>query len=181
LKNGSNVFPRSEAAGATLALRSSLAKFSQGSVAKGGQGVNNFLRGVWQSPPLPNDNRNMAKFSKRVQNLIADFRGLPRDDSSSVLKEELAAGQLFQNILKKYVNKSDVTMGTEIFENWPQIVGDILSILCTPHRITAAGALVIKVQNSVVRQELYCRKEEILQRIRQTCPRSGISEIVFSF
>jgi hypothetical protein len=123
----------------------------------------------------------MVKFSRRVQNLIADFRGLPRDNSSSILKEELAVSELFQNILEKYVNKSDVAIGAEIFENWSQIVGDILGMLCTPHRITAAGALVIKVQNSVVRQELFCRKEEILQRIHKTCPRSGIVEIVFSF
>jgi hypothetical protein len=122
----------------------------------------------------------MVKFSKKAQNLIADFRGLPRDDSSSILKKELVAGQLFQNILEKYVIKSDAAIGTEIFENWPQIVGDILSMLCTPHRITAAGTLLIKVPNSVVRQELFCRKEEILQRIHQICPRSEISDIVFS-
>jgi predicted nucleic acid-binding Zn ribbon protein len=121
-----------------------------------------------------------VKFSRRIQNSIADFRGLPWDNSPSILKNEWSIGQLFQDILKKYVAKSDVAIGVEIFENWPQIVGDMFCKLCTPHRTTATGALVIKVQNSVVRQELFCQKEEILQCIHRTCPRSGIRDIVFS-
>jgi hypothetical protein len=122
----------------------------------------------------------MVKFSRRVQNLIADFRGLPLDDSPSFLKEELSVEQLFQDILKKYVIKSDAGIRAEIFENWPQIVGDMFCKFCTPHKITAAGTLMIKVQNSVLRQELFFRKEEILQRIHQLCPQSSIESIAFS-
>ncbi|MDR1366558.1 MAG: DUF721 domain-containing protein [Puniceicoccales bacterium] len=122
----------------------------------------------------------MVKFSRRIQNLIADFRGLPQDNSSSALKDERSVEQLFRDILKKYVTKSDIKVGTEIFENWPRIVGDMFCGLCTPHRITTTNALIIKVQNSVVRQELFFRKEEILQRIREICPQSDVRTIVFS-
>ncbi|MDR0418382.1 MAG: DUF721 domain-containing protein [Puniceicoccales bacterium] len=122
----------------------------------------------------------MVKFSKKIQNLIADFRGLPQDNSSSVLKDERSVEQLFRDILKKYVTKSNIKVGAEIFENWPRIVGDMFCGLCTPHRITATDALIIKVQNSIVRQELFFRKEEILQRIREICPQSGIRTVVFS-
>jgi hypothetical protein len=122
----------------------------------------------------------MTKFSKRAQNLIADFRGLPRDNSPSTLKDEWSAERLFQDILKKYVAKSDRTIKAEIFENWSQIVGNMLCKLCKPLNITLAGALVIKVENSVVRQELFLQKEEILRRICETYPHSGIGTIIFS-
>jgi hypothetical protein len=121
-----------------------------------------------------------VKFSKKIQNLIANFRGLPEDSSPSILKDEWPAAQLFRDILKKYVTKSDVEIGAEIFENWPRIVGDMFCNLCAPHKITATGALVLKVQNSVVRQELFLRKKEILQHIYQSCPRCAIRDIVFS-
>jgi hypothetical protein len=120
------------------------------------------------------------EFSRKVQNLIADFRGLPRDNSPSLLRNEWPVERLFQDILKKYVTKSDATIGAEIFENWSRIVGNMFCELCTPHRITATNALIIGVQSSVVRQELFFRREEILRNICQFCPRSGIGSIVFS-
>jgi hypothetical protein len=122
----------------------------------------------------------MTKFSRRVRNLIADFRGLPRDDLPSILKDEWSAERLFQDILKKYAIKSDRTIKAEILENWSQIVGDMLCQSCKPHNITAAGALVIKVENSVVRQELFLQREEILRRICENYPHSGIRTIIFS-
>jgi hypothetical protein len=111
---------------------------------------------------------------------MADFRGLPQDNSQSILKDEQSVSQLFQDIIKECVIKSDVGIRTEIFENWSQIVGDMFCKFCTPHKITATGALMIKVQNSVVRQELFFQKEEILQRIHQLCPQSSITSIAFS-
>ncbi|MDR1907075.1 MAG: DUF721 domain-containing protein [Puniceicoccales bacterium] len=122
----------------------------------------------------------MEKLPRSVQNLIADFRGLPRDDSPSFLKDERSVSQLFQDILKKHVTQSDARIGAEIFESWPQIVGETFYSLCTPHKITATGALIIKVQNSVIRQELFFQREEILKYIHKICPRSGIRSIVFS-
>jgi predicted nucleic acid-binding Zn ribbon protein len=122
----------------------------------------------------------MVRFSRRVQNLIANFRGLPRDDSSSILKEEQSIEQLIQDILRKYVYKSDVEIGVKIRENWPQIVGNMLCKSCTPHKIGEKGNLIIKVQSGVVRNELFLQKEEILQRIREICPRSGIRNVTFS-
>jgi hypothetical protein len=56
----------------------------------------------------------------------------------------------------------------------------MLCNLCAPDHITAAGALVIRVQNSVVRQELFLRKEEILHKIRESCPANSIGDIIFS-
>ncbi|MDR1303078.1 MAG: DUF721 domain-containing protein [Puniceicoccales bacterium] len=120
------------------------------------------------------------KFSRKIQNLIADFRSLPRDDSLSALRDECHISQLFHKIFKKYTIKSSAEIGAEVLENWPRIAGNALSKLCTPHSITAAGALAVRVQNGVVRQELFLQKEKILQRIHEICPQSGVGDIVFS-
>ncbi|MDR3317656.1 MAG: DUF721 domain-containing protein, partial [Puniceicoccales bacterium] len=120
------------------------------------------------------------KFSQKVENLIADFRELPRDNSMATLHEAYSAEQLFRNILKKYTVKSDIKIESEIIENWPAIVGDTFCMLCTPHKISPDGALIIKVQNSVIRQELFLRKEEFLRQIRHFCPASYIKNIGFS-
>ncbi|MDR0590632.1 MAG: DUF721 domain-containing protein [Puniceicoccales bacterium] len=120
------------------------------------------------------------KFSRKIQNLIADFRGLPRDDSLSKSRDERSIAQLFHEILKKYAIKSSVEIAEAVLENWPRIAGNTLCKLCTPQGITAAGTLTVKVQNSVVRQELFLQKKEILQRIHEICPQSGIGDVVFS-
>jgi hypothetical protein len=120
------------------------------------------------------------KFSQKIQNLIADFRGLPSENRQSILREERTIGNLLQGILKKYTATPDAKISGEIFEQWPLIVGNLFCDLCTPHKISPGGALIIKVSNSVVRQELFCRKDEILQQIRNLCPKNRIDKIVFS-
>ena len=118
-------------------------------------------------------------FPRRVDNLIADFRGLPRDYSTSLLKEELPIGKLLQGILKKYAT-TDTKSNAEIFEYWPLIIGDLFAGITSPRRVTPDGTLIIRVQNSVVRQELFFQKNEILERIQHFCPRNHIQKIVFS-
>ncbi|MDR1434922.1 MAG: DUF721 domain-containing protein [Puniceicoccales bacterium] len=120
------------------------------------------------------------KFSRKVQNLIADFRGLPRDDSPAVLRKERQIGNVFQEILKKYVKTCDAKIGGEIFDQWPRIVGPMFCSISRPHKILANGALIVKVENSVIRQELSFQSDEILQQIRRICPESPIHRIVFS-
>jgi hypothetical protein len=121
-----------------------------------------------------------VKFSRKIQNLIADFRSLPQDDSLSQLRGECHISQLFDRILKKHAIRSSTEIGEEVLKNWPKIAGDALCKLCTPQGITTAGALMVRVQNGVVRQELFLQKEKILQRIREICPQSAIENIVFS-
>ena len=119
-------------------------------------------------------------FPRRVENLIADFRGLPRDYSTSLLKKELPIGKLLQSILKKYTTTADTQSNAEIFEYWPLIIGDRFAGITSPRRVTFDGTLIIRVQNSVVRQELFFQKNEIFERIQHFCPRNHIQKIVFS-
>lgn len=120
------------------------------------------------------------KLPRKVQNLVADFRGLPRDYSTSLLKEEVPIGALFRGILKKYVEAADTRKSAKLLEYWPLIVGNLFAEIAQPHRVTARGVLLIKVQNSVIRQELSFQKAEILDRIRRICPETRISALSFS-
>ncbi|MDR2807122.1 MAG: DUF721 domain-containing protein [Puniceicoccales bacterium] len=120
------------------------------------------------------------QFSRRIQNLIADFRQLPHDTAQSILCKEQSVGHLFQNILKKYVKPSEVNLSDILLRYWPLIVGDVLSRSSAPRKVSPKGALIIKTQDSVVRQELFLKKDEILKNIYHFCPGNRIDDISFS-
>jgi hypothetical protein len=121
------------------------------------------------------------KFSRKIQNLIANFRGLPPDNSFSFLKEERSVDEILRIIFKKNIKTSRAKVGGDIIDHWPQIVGDSLGQFCMPHTISPDGTLIVKVQNSVIRQELFMRTDEILERLQRLCVGSEVCKIVFSF
>ncbi|MDR2200546.1 MAG: DUF721 domain-containing protein [Puniceicoccales bacterium] len=122
----------------------------------------------------------MVRFSRRIQNLIATFRGLPRDNAVSVLREERSLRDLLPDILKKYTGTVESRVSGEILTHWPAIVGEEFCPYCTPHKISPRGVLMVKVRDSVVRQELFFKRDAILGRIRRLCPEISIGDVVFS-
>lgn len=118
------------------------------------------------------------RFSKKIQNLIADFRGLPHDDSVAFMREEVPIEVLADRLIVKLTKTPEARISTKIEEHWPTLVGHPLQQLSKPGRIVK-GILLVNVQNSVARQELMFRQKEILKKIQQLCPQSRIQKIVF--
>lgn len=105
------------------------------------------------------------KFNRQVENLIAEFRGLPTDDSRSRLRDTRGLNDLMEQILHKYrIGMS--TAEDAIRQAWNEIVGEGNAGFCHPLRIDRERVLVIGVSNPVVRQELLFHKALILQRVR---------------
>lgn len=116
------------------------------------------------------------KFSRQVENLIADFRGLPPDLSRSKLRETRGLGDVVEQILHKY-RIGMATPEDAIRQAWTEIVGAANATFCHPLRIDRERTLVIGVSNPVVRQELLFHKATILQRIRAIPAAQHISDV----
>lgn len=116
------------------------------------------------------------KFSRQVENLIADFRGLPTDTSRSKLRETRGLGAVVDQLLHKY-RIGMATPEDAIRQAWPEIVGEGNATLCHPLRIDRERTLVIGVSNPVVRQELLFHKAMILQRVRAIPAAQHITDV----
>lgn len=106
-----------------------------------------------------------SKFRRDVENLIADFRGLPPDTSRSRLRQTRGLNDVVDQILHKY-RIGMATPEDAIRQAWSEIVGEGNATFCHPLRIDRERTLVVGVSNPVVRQELLFHKAMILQRIR---------------
>lgn len=110
------------------------------------------------------------KFSKKTEDIIADFRGLPHTVSSSSRREPTTLDNLLVILEDKYHLKKP---GTEryLVENWEEIFGSNLYKRCHPLRIKDNSTLIISVANQTLRAELLFKKRAILRRIQsiQNC------------
>jgi hypothetical protein len=115
-------------------------------------------------------------FRREVENLIADFRGLPIDPSRSRLRSTRGLGDLMEQILHKY-RIGMATPEDAIRQAWHEIVGEGNATFCHPLRIDRERTLVIGVSNPVVRQELIFHRAMILERIRAIPAAHHISDL----
>jgi hypothetical protein len=118
------------------------------------------------------------RFNRQVENLIADMRGLPRDESRSRLRETEPVSELVDRLLRKHhVGLS--TPEEAIRDAWREIVGEPNAAYSHPLRIDRERVLVIGVSNPVVRQELMFHKAFILHRLQSIPACHHIMDVVF--
>ena len=117
------------------------------------------------------------KFSKRAEDLIADFRGLPRVVTGSSRREPAPLEGLLARLQEEY-KLDQLSPERNLVENWERVFGPGLAARCHPVRIKDDRALVISVTNQTLRSELQFRKRAILQRIRKLERCEGIRELV---
>ena len=119
-----------------------------------------------------------SKFSRAVENMVAEIRGLPPDTSHSKLRDTRTAGDMVDQILRKY-RVGMTTPEEAIREAWTEIVGAPNAEYCHPERIERNRTLVVAVSNPVVRQELLFHKAVVLQRIQAIPAAQHIKTVVF--
>ena len=115
-------------------------------------------------------------FSKKTEDLIADFRGLPRTVSASARRAPMALGNLLV-VLKEQYKLEKPSPERSLVENWANVFGKAAG-RCNPIRIKDDHILIISVTNQTLRSELQFRKKEILERIRQLKHCDEINELV---
>lgn len=107
------------------------------------------------------------EFSRSIENLIADFRGLPGDESRSKKRHDQPLGDAIDKLLRKYHIGDDAPDHT-IRKHWAEIVGHANAAYSHPVKIDGkTGKLLVMVSHAVVRDELRLLETILLQRVRQ--------------
>lgn len=115
-------------------------------------------------------------FSKKTEDLIADFRGLPRSVSTSARRAPMPLGNLLV-VLKEQYKLEKPSPERSLVENWGSVFGKLAG-RCNPVRIKDDHILMISVTNQTLRSELQFRKKEILKKIRNLDHCEEIDELV---
>lgn len=116
------------------------------------------------------------KFPKSTEDIIADFRGLPRTVSASSRKQPAPLDNLLV-VLEEQYKLETPSPERSLVENWHAVFGK-LAERCNPVRIKDGRILMISVTNQTLRAELQFQKRAILQRIQTLEHCSKINELV---
>ncbi len=117
------------------------------------------------------------QFSKSTEDIIADFRGLPRTVSYSSRKDPTPLDNLLV-VLKEQYKLEQPSPERSLVENWMQVFGPSLAGRCNPVRIKDGCTLIVSVTNQTLRSELQFQKRTILKRIQQLEYCSNIKELL---
>lgn len=118
------------------------------------------------------------KFNKKIRNLIADFRLLPREDSIAYLRRPKKIGKVVDvaltdmSIKRKYEHI--------LLENWKEIIGEQFYRRCRPVTVLINDVLLIGCENSVIHYELEREKKLILEKISTLPKCTHIKDIRFN-
>ena len=106
-------------------------------------------------------------FSRKVENLIASFRGLPGNPSRAKDRGVREIGPIVDQVLAKYqIGRSSPE--EHLRGKWSDIVGPVNASYSHPLQIDKRGRLHVLVSHAVVRSELQLHIDEILARVRAT-------------
>ena len=106
------------------------------------------------------------KFSKRAETLIADLRGVPSEiPRRSVQRATQPVANIVEQLLQKYHIGREAPEH-EIRAQWATLVGAANAAYSHPARLER-NMLTVLTAHSVVRNELFLHRAEIVARIRQ--------------
>ena len=110
--------------------------------------------------------------------LIADFRGVPLDDTFSARASGKAMGSIIETCFARYGIGKESPQET-VLRNWRQIIGPHFCDRCAPEKIDASAKLVIRVENPILRRELHFMEDRIMTALRSLPGCTHIRGIVF--
>jgi hypothetical protein len=117
-------------------------------------------------------------FTRRIENLIANFRGLPENPSRSRIRPVRGIDDLVEDVVRKH--RIGMASPQDAIRNaWSEIIGESNQQFAHPARVERDRCLVVAVNDAVVRQELQFNKALLLKRVRAIPGCDQIREIVF--
>lgn len=115
-------------------------------------------------------------FSKHSEDVIADFRGLPRTASIALKRPPVQLDKILVLLQEKY-QLEQASPERTLVEHWGQVFGDLAG-RCTPVRIKHGRTLIVSVTNQTLRSELQFRKRAVLRSIQALPNCKEICELV---
>lgn len=117
------------------------------------------------------------KFSKNIEDVIADFRGLPRTVTESSRRDPTPLDNLLVVLEEKYKLEKP-SPERSLVENWEHVFGPSLAGRCNPVRIKDEHTLIVSVTNQTLRSELQFMKRSVLKKIQQLEHCSEITDLI---
>lgn len=114
---------------------------------------------------LLTEGRLKGKFSRTVQNLLANLRGLPEDRGRSTDRAMKTIDDAVQDAFRKLRLDKPVPE-TAIVAHWLELLPLKLARRCAPLRVLEGGKLVVQCENSVVKSEVRFHERAMLAKIR---------------
>ena len=105
------------------------------------------------------------KFSKNIEDVIADFRELPRAVTASSRRDPTPLDNLLV-VLQEQYKLEKPSPERSLVENWEHVFGPSLAGRCNPVRIKDDHTLVVSVTNQTLRSELQFMKRSVLKKIQ---------------
>ncbi len=105
------------------------------------------------------------EFSRAIENLIANFRGLPEDETSSKRRQTTDLSSIIDELLVKYRISHNLLEDT-IREKWPELVGAANASYSHP-LVVERQQLIVLVSHAVVRNELFHHQSAILEKVHK--------------
>jgi len=108
------------------------------------------------------------EFTRAAENMVAEFRGLPKKNKRGRIRKAKEIGGLMENLIERF----EITTPrpeTEIMYQWSYIMGEHNAERCQPIRVQG-GVLQIGCANPTLSRELHMNKRIILRRVQGVCP-----------
>jgi hypothetical protein len=105
------------------------------------------------------------EFSRAMENVIADFRGLPINRSRSKKRPPAELATMIDELLVKYRISHD-SVEHSIRDHWRELVGVANATYSHPLAVER-NLLVVLVSHAVVRNELFMHRDSIMAKLRK--------------
>ena len=116
-------------------------------------------------------------FNQQAMNLMADFHGLPITNAHASMGKELGLDAIMDRLIERFQIHGARPEET-IAAHWMTIVGERFAQHSFPVRLDRGRRLFVAVNNSVVRQEMWLRRKEFLNRLKIILKDTEIREII---
>ncbi|MDG2169202.1 MAG: DUF721 domain-containing protein [Opitutales bacterium] len=127
---------------------------------------------------LTSDRSMRHFFSRKTNNLIASFRGLPPDRSRAWNKKVKDLDAVMDTLVDRF--KLGTTQPEETITNeWVSLVGENNAKYANPWRLDRGRTLYVQVSNPVVKQEMQFSKKVLLKRLNSLRGCEKIQEVIF--
>jgi hypothetical protein len=120
-------------------------------------------------------NRDLPKFSKRAEEAIGDFRGIPPLDPPKMKRRPTQGMAELVEAIKAKHHLGTAAPEDVIRERWAEIVGPANAAYSHAAQFDQDGRrLLVIASHSVVRSELYLHRLMILDKVRRLPGCAGI-------
>lgn len=110
--------------------------------------------------------QSKGKFSRTVQNLLANLRGLPEDRGRSSLRKSVTMDEAVVLAFKK-LRLDKPAPEDAIVAAWHKLLPLKLAKRCAPQKVLEDGRLIIQCESAIIKSEARFFERSLLEKIRQ--------------